>query len=194
MYLDRADPRTENPGGTAIGKALDLGVELLLDARAAHASAGDAAASADQVLVLLTDGEDTQSRPLEVAERAAQAGIRIFTVGIGSKTGEPVMKFSADGEPDGYQTDDEGNVVMTRLDETTLRALAEATKGQYVHASADAFGLDAVSDALGGLARAAREDTLEIHREEGYVLLVAPALLVLCVSLALGDRRRRRER
>ena len=82
---------------------------------------------ADQVIILLTDGEDNASEPMAIAAEARQLGVRIFTVGIGSKSGQPVMKFDAKGEPDGWVKDDEGNVVMTRLDEETLEAIAEET-------------------------------------------------------------------
>ena len=197
LYLQKADPRTENPGGTAIGKALRLALNYLIDARrddarAQGAEAGAApAAEADQVIILLTDGEDTTSRPLEMAAEAAKLGVRIYTVGIGSRSGEPIQRFNAAGEPDGYVTDEQGNYLMTRVDEGLLQELAKATGGRYVHVAPERFGLDEVEGWMAELSRAQREDTVEIHREEGYAYVVAPALLLLTLSLALGERRRR---
>ncbi|MEZ4383885.1 MAG: VWA domain-containing protein [Nannocystaceae bacterium] len=197
LYLEKADPLTENPGGTAIGKALRLGINYMVDARRGDARASGAeaqdeapAAEADQVIIVLTDGEDTTSKPVEMAEEAARLGIRIFTVGIGSKSGEPIQRFNAEGEPDGYQTDDEGNYLMTRVDEELLKQLADSTQGHYVHVSPDRFGLDDVEAWMTDLSRAQREDTVEIHRDEGFLFLVVPALGLLVLSLALGDRRR----
>ncbi len=200
LYLDKADPRTENPGGTAIGKALKLALQYLVDARKAGQTANKDSAvtdtdvppppEADQVIILLTDGEDTSSRPTEMAAEAAKLGVRIYTVGIGSKSGEPIQKFDANGQPNGYQTDEKGNYVMTRVDEDTLKKLSEATGGEYVLVEPERFGLDAVSEWIRDLTRGQRADTVTLDREEGYPFLVAPALLLLALSLALGERRR----
>ncbi len=206
LFLSHADPRHENPGGTAIGKALDKALDLLVAVR--REDAGQRAESlgeellaeefedetkleqADQIVILLTDGEDTVGRPLEVAERAAQLGVRIYSVGIGSTSGEPVMQYDDQGEPVGYATDEDGKPQMTRLDAQTLEALAKATKGEYVHVAADEFGLDEVRDLVEGLAAAQRESSIEIHREEGFLFFVIPAIVLLSLALALGDRRR----
>ena len=197
LYLDKADPRTENPGGTAIGKALKLALQYLVDARKAEQDAlakqtgdGEPPPEADQVIILLTDGEDTSSRPTEMAAEAAKLGVRIYTVGIGSKSGEPIQKFNEKGEPDGYQTDEKGNYLMTRVDEESLKKLAEATGGEYVLVEPQSFGLDAVSGWIRELTRGQRAGTVTLDREEGYPFLVGPALLLLVLSLALGERRR----
>jgi Ca-activated chloride channel homolog len=202
-YLQAADPKTENPGGTALGRALKLSLEFLIDARKGDAdddaaTALDAAAAAaipaaenDQAIVLLTDGEDTESRPLDVAKQAAQLGVRVYTVGIGSKSGEPVQKFDAEGNPDGFVTDDKGEFVMTRLDDGLLEEIAKATGGRFVRVDPDRFGLDEVRDMLEGLSRSRRDVEIEILRDEGFSFFVIPALLLLAVALALPERRRK---
>lgn len=199
LYLQRTDPRTENPGGTAIGKALRLSLNYLIDARRgdARVSEGEVideaapVSEADQVIIVLTDGEDTTSRPQEMAAEAAKLGVRIYTVGIGSRSGEPIQRFNEAGEPDGYVTDESGDYVMTRVDEELLRGLAKATGGEYVHVAPERFGLDVVEGWMAELSRAQREDTVEIHRDEGFTFVIAPALLLLSLSLALTERRRR---
>ncbi len=197
LYLEKADPLTENPGGTAIGKSLRLALSYMIDGRRGDAQASDGQASeetpaseADQVIIVLTDGEDTSSKPREMAAEAARLGVRIFTVGIGSRSGEPIQKFNAKGEPDGYQVDEEGNYLMTRVDEELLQALAKETGGRFVHVSPDRFGLDDVEAWMTDLSRSQREDTVEIHRDEGFAFLVIPALALLVIGLGLGDRRR----
>lgn len=208
LYLDKADPRTENPGGTAIGKALKLALTFLIDARRAAAVGPEGGptrsitskdgkpeevppSESDQVIILLTDGEDTVSRPLEVAAEAARLGVRIYTVGIGSKSGEPIQKFDEQGNPDGFVTDEQGNYLMTRVDEPTLKDIAKTTGGDYVLVEPDRFGLDRVAEWIRDLSRGQREDTVTDHREEGYAFLIAPALLLLALSLALPERRRK---
>lgn len=206
-YLQAADPRTENPGGTAIGRALKLGLEFLVDARKGDAddaaatnldavAGGDGAAAIpaaenDQAIILLTDGEDTESRPLDIAKQAAQLGVRVYTVGIGSKSGEPVQKFDAEGNPDGFVTDEQGNYVMTRIDADLLKEIAKTTGGAFVHVDPDHFGLDEVRTLLEGLSRSRREVAIEILRDEGFSFFVIPALMLLVIALALPERRRR---
>jgi Ca-activated chloride channel family protein len=198
LYLDRADPRSENPGGTAIGKALRLALLFLADARAGSESADAAeprqgstpASEAEQVIVLLTDGEDNASRPLELAEEAARLGVRIYTVGIGSRSGEPIQTFDAEGKATGYVTDEAGNYVMTRLDAELLQALATKTGGKFIHVEPERFGLDAIRAELAALSASEGEDQLEIHRDEGFPWLVLPAFGLLVLALALPDRRK----
>jgi len=211
-YLAKADPRTEQPGGTAIGRALKLSLQFLVDARV-----GDADDEAppdprapfeepdldpskvpppenDQAIILLTDGEDTESRPLEVAREAAKLGVRVYTVGIGSKSGEPIRKFDEKGEPSGYVTDEKGEYVMTRLDDALLEEIAELTGGRYVKIDPENFGLDEVRKMLEELSRSRRQVTIDIAREEGYAFFAVPALVLLVLALALPERKRRASR
>jgi Ca-activated chloride channel homolog len=204
LYLEKADPRSENPGGTAIGKALQLALTFLVDARrssdetlAEDGSSEDIEAllesprpDHDQAIILLTDGEDNASEPRQVAEHARRLGVRIYTVGIGSKSGEPIQKFDEDGEPAGFVTDETGNYLMTRIDEDLLQSLADETGGRYVRVDPKAFGLDEVRGMLEDLSRSQREDKIEINREEGYAFVVIPALVLLSIGLGLGERRR----
>ena len=199
-YLQAADPKTEKPGGTAIGRALKLSLEFLIDAR--KGDADDAAAAAadpaavppaenDQAIILLTDGEDTESRPLDVAKEAAKLGVRVYTVGIGSKSGEPIQKFDDEGKPDGFVTDDKGEYVMTRIDADLLEELAKTTGGAFVHVDPEKFGLDEIRALLEGLSRSRRDVTIEILRDEGFGFFLIPALVLLTIALGLSDRRRR---
>lgn len=198
LFLSHADPRHENPGGTAIGKALDKSIDLLVAVRRENADdevidplvEGEVIEQADQLVILLTDGENTVGDPMKVAARAAQLGIRIYTVGIGSTSGEPVMRYDENGEPVGYATDKDGKPQMTRLDAETLESIAKATKGEYVHVDAEHFGLDEIRELVEGLATAQREQSIDIHREEGFLFFLVPAVVLLSGALALGDRRR----
>ncbi|MBL4685889.1 MAG: VWA domain-containing protein [Nannocystaceae bacterium] len=208
LYLRKADPKTEQPGGTNLGRALNVALTFLVDARRAIGPNDDVQearnrgqppgsqpveipeAETDQAIVLLTDGEDNASRPIEVAKAAAKLGVRVFTVGIGSKSGEPIQKFDEDGEPDGFVVDEDGEFVVTRLDTETLEIIAKETGGAYVEVDPDTFSLDEVRAKLESLSRSQRQDEIEIAREEGFHFAVIAALLLLSLSLGLGDRRK----
>ncbi len=211
LYLGDADPRFERPGGTAMGKALTRALTFLVDARRGvdeiplggqdedeDEDEDETAAAREippaenaQAIVLLTDGEDNASRPLEVAEEAARLGVRVYTVGIGSTSGEPIQSFDENGNPTGFIKDPEtGEYRMTRLDEPLLQEIAKLTGGRYVKVESDRFSLDEVRAVLEELSRTQREDTIEVHHDEGYAIPVVAGLLLLCLSLALPDRRR----
>jgi len=211
LYLADADPRFERPGGTAMGKAITRSLAFLVDARRGVDDTDPDAADDDddddtkakaelareippaengQAIVLLTDGEDNQSRPLDAAEEAAKLGVRIYTVGIGSTSGEPIQTFDEEGKPTGFAKDEKTDEYrMTRLDEPTLQEIAKLTGGAYVKVASDRFSLDEVRDVLEELSRTQREDTIEVHHDEGYAIPVVAALALLCLALGLGDRR-----
>ncbi len=90
---------------------------------------------APKFLILLSDGGDHHSQPLEAAKTAAAEGMRIFAIGIGTKEGGPIPVSNAAGAISGYKKDRQGRTVMTHLHEGLLTQLAKATGGAYFHAS-----------------------------------------------------------
>lgn len=128
MSLDAISPESVGRGGTAIGDAIRVALALVQ----AGQTPGDPLA-AD--LYLLTDGEDHETRPLEAAQDAAAAGVRIVAIGLGSDTGAPVPAdpeaASSGGRPiprDGYMQYG-GERVQSRMNAAALRGIAEATPG-----------------------------------------------------------------
>ncbi len=172
-------------GGTAVGRALKAAVEQLTRLR----TAGGATRS--QVILLLTDGEDTESEPLAVAEEASRLGIKIFTVGIGSRSGELIPEVNEEGTVTGYIKDAEGKYVTSRLAEDMLLQVAAKTGGEYLRADPKRFGVEAVEAALLGLKRTENEARLVKQYDEVYEVLVLPALLLLVAEACASDRRRR---
>ena len=107
-------------GGSALAEAIET-------ARAAFERKNDNY----KVLVLFTDGEDNAGEALDAAKKAAEEGLRIFTVGVGTPNGEMLRINDAKGRAD-YVRDDQGNVVKSRLEEKLLRQISEASHGFYM--------------------------------------------------------------
>ena len=116
--LDALDVNIIPQGGTMIAEAIDT-------ALAAFTKENNF-----KVLVLFTDGEDHGGEALAAAERAAQAGMRIFTIGLGTAEGELLRIPNAAGQPD-YVRDEQGNVFKSRLNEALLQQIAGATEGGF---------------------------------------------------------------
>jgi Ca-activated chloride channel family protein len=118
--LDALDVNIIPQGGTALAEAIDTALTAFKET------------DNYKVLVLLTDGEDHDTGALEAAERAAQAGLRIFTIGVGTADGELVRVRNAQGQED-YVRDEQGNVVKSHLNAPLLRQIASATEeGLYL--------------------------------------------------------------
>lgn len=109
-----------------------------------------------KVLVLVTDGEDQGSQPIQAAQKAAQEGIRIYTIGIGTLAGEPIPLREPGGKFLGYKKDTDSTVVVSRLDEKTLTEIAQIGKGKYLSLFAGGFDLDKIYREISGMERNCR--------------------------------------
>ena len=114
MFLNAMEPEMMPIQGTDLGEALRMSLDAL-----------DQGAREDRLLLLVTDGEDHEGQLDAQLQRAVPAGVRIHTVGIGHRGSSHPRKRDQGGQ--GFKRDEEGNVVTTRLDEATLRRVAEAT-------------------------------------------------------------------
>ncbi len=182
MFLNAMDPDLIPLQGTNLGEALAVALDAFEEGTREH-----------RVLVLVTDGEDHEGEIDSALERAVQEGIRVHTVGIGSLEGVPIPEVDDDGMRTGFKRDEEGNVVTTRLDEATLRRVAEATGGRYFPATGAGANLDPLVEELtGGDGREleAREVT---QFEEQFQIFLGAALLLLLAEAMVPDRRRKQE-
>jgi Ca-activated chloride channel family protein len=172
-------------GGTAIGQAMRASLDLLTRLRA---KGGPTRA---QVILLLTDGEDTDSEPMAVAEEASKLGVKVFTVGIGSRSGELIPEYDETGKVTGYVKDKDDKYVTSRLAEDMLMQIAQKTAGEYFHADPKRFGVDQIAHALAGLKRSENEARVVKQYDEIYELFVLPAFLLLVAEACTSERRRR---
>jgi Ca-activated chloride channel family protein len=168
IALDALDVQSIPRGGTAIGAAIST-------AREAFKSGS----SGSKILVIITDGENHEGDPAALAKAAAQAGISVNTIGIGSPQGELVVVTDEHGNAS-YLKDAQGNVVKSALDETTLRRIARAGNGSYIRAAGLSMGLDQLYDSK--LARSNRTTLSSKWRKRNidhyqWPLLIAVILL-----------------
>jgi len=171
-------------GGTAVGRALKAAIDPLVRLR----SKGGETRS--QIILLLTDGEDTESEPLEVAAEAARLGIKIFAVGVGSRSGELIPQVDQEGKVTGYQKDREGKYITSRLAEDMLSQIAAKTNGEYIRADAKRFGVETIEAALAGLKRTENEARLVKEYDEVFEWFLFPAFLLLVAEACMSERRR----
>lgn len=132
-FLSAITPDTLVHRGTNIANAIEIATARLIPEQD-DSSTFDLENSGQKVLMLFTDGEDHGVNAVEAADSAQQKGIYIYCVGIGSL--DRSVPIPLTGESEGYKRDVNGQIVLTELDERSLRDIANAGKGKYYHATA----------------------------------------------------------
>jgi Ca-activated chloride channel family protein len=168
-FLDNARPEVISRPGTAMGGF-------------------DANRASQKVIVLITDGEDHEGDALAMAQMAADQGIMIYTIGFGSPGGEPIPEYNQMGEVFGYKKDQNGEVVLSRLDEETLQKIAATGGGHYFRAAADGSELAALVGELGLLQRDELSTQLEVRGIERFQIFLLAALVLMIVIEMIPDR------
>ncbi|MEO6950855.1 MAG: VWA domain-containing protein [Polyangia bacterium] len=175
--LDALDTKIIARGGTDVGRAIEVATTALRN------EPGN-----EKIIVLLTDGEDLEAHAVEAAAAARKAGMRIYTVGIGTPAGELVPL--AEGAP-GLVRDASGAFVRSRLDEKSLRAIAHAGDGEYRFIGADGLGLEALyRDVLAKLPKEALATKSQRVPLEVFQWPLGASALCLALEALLRDRRR----
>lgn len=183
LFLRDLGPMDMPVGGTAIGKALIAAKRLI---ESSNPAGGDRPEvdPRSKVVILLTDGEDHEGDPIAAAEELKAAGIEVYTVGIGSGTGEPIPTYAADGTLTGHMKDASGRLIMTSLtpqNEAMLEKIASITGGTYVRAEEGTVGMRQIRAELAKLQASERKARRVTVHENRYapILLLAFLLFVL---------------
>ncbi|MCX6240389.1 MAG: VWA domain-containing protein [Bacteroidetes bacterium] len=164
--------------GTAIGEAIKLAASSFGDTR--H----------NKAIVLITDGEDHEGQVLEQAESASKSGIILYTIGMGLSEGAPIPVFEGDVQT-GYKKDKDGNTIISRLDEATLKQIANVGKGMYVRASNSDAGLNTVFEDLEKIEKSDIESKQFSDFESRFQYFAGLALLILVLDLFVFERKTR---
>ncbi|SYZ73983.1 BatB protein (fragment) [Candidatus Zixiibacteriota bacterium] len=179
IFLDIIDVGLVPRQGTAIGDAIRKATEAFSKMEKKH-----------KVLILLTDGEDQNTDPLGAAEEARKEGVKIYTIGIGSVTGEPIPITNRNGDVIGYKKDRNGEVVVTKLDEMTLQKIALATGGKYYHATPGEMELDKVYDDISKMEKKELEGKLMVQYEDRFQYPLLFGIFVIVLEFFISERRK----
>jgi Ca-activated chloride channel family protein len=175
--LDALDTNTIPRGGTDIASAI----------REAQAALQNRPGS-DKILILLTDGEDLEGSAIDAAKSAAQTGLKIYTIGVGTSNGDLIPLPAESGG--GFVKDDFGQYVKSHLDEAGLKAIAEATGGSYAPLGPQGQGLDSIYQSY--IAPLTKHD-LSSRQQKVYIERfqwpLAASLGLLLASLLIGTRK-----
>ena len=185
MFIDSLTTNAVTTQGTDFRKALNECYTALqrggLDA--------DDNKNVTKVIVIVSDGEDNEKGAIEQAEKIAADGIRIYTLGIGTEQGGQIPVRDANGNLAGYKRDKNGQTVVTKSSDSSLKALAEAGKGTYQHIT---FGGDAIRNLKASIDQLQRTqmDTAEVtNYTEHYQAFLFLGVLLALIELLLSERK-----
>ena len=181
--INDLDTKTIPEGGTNISSAIALATQSF-----------GKSATGNRALIIFTDGEELSGDAVKMAKEAADAGVRIFTVGVGTPEGSLIPITSDDGQT-AFVKDSAGEVVKSKLDDKRLREVAQATGGFYIHLESGPRTMQQVqTEGLAKMQAAEMDVRLSRRPIERYEWPLGAALIALALSMLIPERKRVRER
>src|SRR5437868_6331699 len=181
--LSDLDTKTIPEGGTNISSAITLATQSF-----------GKSAMGNRALVIFTDGEELSGDALKTAKEAADAGVRIFTVGVGTPQGSLIPVTGEDGQT-GFVKDSAGQVVKSKLDDKRLDEIAQATGGFYLHLENGPRTMQQIqNEGLAKMQAAEMDVRLSRRAIERYEWPLGAALIALALSILIPERKRARQK
>jgi len=179
MFLSTIYPALVPKQGTAIGSAIELGMRSFTPGE-----------DKSRAMIIITDGENHEDDPVAAATEASKAGIVIHTIGIGSIEGVPVPLQT--GNRTDFLKDNEGNTVITKLDEEILKKIALSASGNYVRASNTNIGLDEIFNEIKKMRKQELESKMFTEYNDQFRIFALVALIFMIVEFLIMDRKNRK--
>jgi len=181
--INDLDTNTIPEGGTNISAAIDLAVQTY-----------GKSAIGNRALIIFTDGEELTGDAIKSAKAAADAGVRIFTVGVGTPEGS-LIPINAENGGTAFVKDENGQVVKSKLDEKRLKEIAETTGGFYIHLEGGPRVMKQLFDeGLAKMQSGEIDERLSRQPIERYQWPLGAALVIFSAAFFLRERRRERAR
>ena len=178
MFLNSINTDIVPTQGTAIGAAIDLAVKSFSDQK-----------DINRAIIVITDGENHEDDPVAAAKRAAEKGIKVYTVGMGLPQGAPIPVKG--GQQNQFMKDRQGNVVISKLDEKTLQKIAIEGNGAYIPANNIRNGINNLLKQLSHLEKKEIDAKVYTEYEDQFQYFAALALLLLLLEIFLLERKNR---
>ena len=176
MFLSTVNTSLVASQGTAIAEAVNLALKSFPDE--AHSRA----------IIIISDGEDHENdAALKAAQEAAKQGVHIYTIGMGLPEGAPIPVYNQYGHQTGYRKDQNGNTIITRLDEQMLQKIASAGNGLYVRASNSNVGLSKIYEDISKLDKTEIDAKVFTDYEDQFQWFVAAAIILLLIEIFISS-------
>jgi Ca-activated chloride channel homolog len=177
MLLSTLSTNVIQEQGTAIGQAIELATKSYSPDN-----------ETNKALIIITDGENHEDNPVEAAREAHEKGIVIYTIGLGDTKGTPIPLEGTSN----YRKDNQGSVIMTKLDESMLIEIANAAEGKYIRANNMRIGLNALYEEIEKLDKMEMESVVYDEYEDVFQYLIFLAILLLLLDYVILNRKNKK--
>lgn len=181
LFLSDVEPGIIETPGTNLAKALQVSIKAFPEKQIQGQS---------NVIILLTDGEDHSGQAIEATKKAAQRGIKVYTIGIGSLEGALIPITDNQGRRE-YKKNRSGEFVQTKLDVETLQKIALEGDGQFYHSTPGEMELEQILEEISGLEKSSISNRRYRVYEDRFQIPLFIALLLLVIELLISERKSR---
>lgn len=177
LLLDAIDTDVVPIQGTAIGSAIRLAIKALPQDDKKH-----------KVLIIITDGENHEDDAIGEAKNAASQGLVVHTIGIGSPLGAPIPIYQ-NNQIVGYKKDKQGNIIITKLDESALQQIAIAGNGKYFQVSSQQRELDNILNEIASMEK--KEFSAKIFTEynDQFQYFLIMTIVLILIEFFISEKR-----
>jgi len=163
--------------GTAIGSAIELGKKSFTPDN-----------ELNKALIIITDGENHEDNAMDAAKNASEQGIIVHTIGMGLPKGSPIPVKGAYGQQN-FRKDNDGNIIISKLNEPMLQNIASEGKGIYIRATNTRLGLNSLMDEINKMEKEEMDTRVYSEYEERFQYLIGISLLLLIFEFMLLERK-----
>lgn len=177
LFLSDVSPDLVETQGTAIGRAIELSMESF--------QTGD---DKKKAIIIITDGENHEDNAIEMASKAEKEGFIIHTIGVGSLDGAPIPMYN-NGQRVGFRKDNQGNTILTKLDEVTMEKIASAGNGRFILAGDNDPDLPKLVEDLSGMKKTEFQSKIYSEYESRFQYVYAVIFILLLIEFFISERR-----
>lgn len=178
LFLNAVDFNSVPQPGTAVGSAIGLALKSFRYEDGTK-----------KAIVIITDGEDHEGNIDAAIEEAKSKEVEIYSIGFGSPAGVPIPVYDDSGVQRGYKKDNQGNIVLTKLDETILKTISEKTAGKYYRGSNTEDELDAIYNDLAKIQQSEYGSKRITEYEDRFYYFLFPAIFILMGDLLVSSNK-----
>ena len=177
MFLETINPQMIAVQGTDVAAAINLAMRSFTQQE-----------NVSRAIFLITDGEDNEGGAIEAAKEAANHGVRVYILGIGDPAGAPIPMPGSNQ----YITDEEGNVVVSKLNEDMCREIAKAGNGSYIYVDNSSSAQEKLAEQVNRLPKAKMESQIYSEFDEQFQGFIILGLIFLLLDILIMERQNHR--
>ena len=178
LFLSTVNTSIIPTQGTKIGNAIDLCIKSF-----------DQENNQNKAIIIITDGENHDEEAISSAKIAQEQNIYIHTLGMGLTKGGPIPIYNKYGSTSEFRKDREGNIIITKLNETILKEIAQAGTGTYIRANNSKSGLSVLFDEINKMEKKEIGTMIFTNYKDRFQIFIGISLILLILNLIILQRK-----